>query len=249
MILSKARYGWMHLRLQDYKSVSEYNSALFKISSQLKLCGENITKEDMLEKTFTTFHASNVLMQQQYRECRFTKYSQLISCLLVAEQNNELLMKNHQSRPNGFEAFPEVNAISSQNHGRGRGRGRGRSRGRNSRQYNNSSSYQKRKAPFHHQKSNNNELRQENGESTKKKPKAPQDTYYRCGMEGHWSRTCRTAKHLVDLYQASLKEKRKKIEMNFIDSNGMDLSYFDNDFLIGPSENFDYLYDLNDNVK
>ena len=66
-------------------------------------------------------------------------------------------------------------------------------------------------------------------------------------MEGHWSRT---AKHLVDLYQASLKENGKKIEINFTESNGMDLSYFDNDFLIGPSENFDYLMDdVNDNVK
>ena len=158
-------------------------------------------------------------------------------------------MKNHQSRPTGSEAFLEVNAISSQIYGCGRGRGRSRSRRRNSRQYNNSSSYQKRKTPFHHQKWNNNELRQENGESAKKKSKAPQDTCYRCGMEGYWSCTCRTAKHLVDLYQASLKEKGKKIEMNFTDSNGMDLSYFDNDFLIGPSENFDYLDDLNDNVK
>ena len=50
VILPKARYDWMHLRLQDFKTVSEYNSALFKISSQLKLCGENITEEDMLEK-------------------------------------------------------------------------------------------------------------------------------------------------------------------------------------------------------
>ena len=31
-----------------FKSVSEYNSTLFKISSQLNLCGENITDEDML---------------------------------------------------------------------------------------------------------------------------------------------------------------------------------------------------------
>jgi hypothetical protein len=62
VILPKARYDWMHLRLQDFKSVSEYNSALFKISSQLKLCGEKITDEDMLEKTYTTFHASNVLL-------------------------------------------------------------------------------------------------------------------------------------------------------------------------------------------
>ena len=62
MILPKAPYDWMHLRLQDFKSVSEYNSALFKISSQLKLCGDNVTEEDMLEKAFTTFHASNVLL-------------------------------------------------------------------------------------------------------------------------------------------------------------------------------------------
>ena len=37
VILSKTRYDWMHLRLQDFKTVSEYNSTLFKISSQLKL--------------------------------------------------------------------------------------------------------------------------------------------------------------------------------------------------------------------
>ena len=48
VILPKARYDLMHLRLQDFKSVSEYNSALFKISFQLKLCVDNITEEDML---------------------------------------------------------------------------------------------------------------------------------------------------------------------------------------------------------
>ena len=66
VILPKACYDWMHLRLQDFKTVNEYNSALFKISSRLKLCIEKkITEEDMLEKkTFTTFHASNVLLQQ-----------------------------------------------------------------------------------------------------------------------------------------------------------------------------------------
>ena len=84
----------------------------------------------MLEKTFTTFHASNVLLQQQYRERRFTKYSELISCLLVVEQNNELLMRNHESLPTRSEPFPEVNAISSQTHGCGRGQGCGRGHGR-----------------------------------------------------------------------------------------------------------------------
>ena len=148
----------MHLRLQDFNTVSEYNSTLFRINSQLKLCGEKVIEEDMLEKTCTTFHASNVLLQQQYRERRFKKYYELISCLLMAKQNNELLMKNHQSRPTGTEPFPEVNAISSQTNGRGcshsRGRGRGGGRGRNSRYHgtHGNNSTHKGKTSMHHHK-------------------------------------------------------------------------------------------------
>ena len=41
-------------------------------------------------------------------------------------------------------------------------------------------------------------------------------------MEGHWSCTCRTPKHLVDLYQASIKEKGKGIETNFVDHNDLE---------------------------
>ena len=128
VIHPKPRYDWMHLRLQDFKSVNEYNYALFKISSQLKLCGEKITDEDMLEKTYTTFHASNVLLQQQYRERKFTKYSELISCVLVAEQNNELLLKNHQSHPTGSTPFPEMNGTLFDNNRGYNGCGRGHSR-------------------------------------------------------------------------------------------------------------------------
>ena len=108
VILPKARYDWMHLRLQGFKLVSDYNSALFKISSKLLLCREKITDEELLENTFSTFHVSNMLLQQQYRERGFKKYSELISYLLVAEQTNELLMKNHESRPTKATPFPEA---------------------------------------------------------------------------------------------------------------------------------------------
>ncbi|XP_059625405.1 uncharacterized protein LOC132268593 [Cornus florida] len=139
VIFPKARYDWIHLRLQDFKSASEYNSVLFKISLKLKLCGEKITDDDMLEKTYSTFHASNVLLQQQYRERRFTKYSELISCLLVVEQNNELLIQNYQSRPIGSVPFPEANMSSFHHHGRERERRRrgGRGYGHNRNNYNN----------------------------------------------------------------------------------------------------------------
>jgi hypothetical protein len=83
----------------------------------------------MLEKTFSTFRVSNVLLHQQYCEKGFKKYSKLISCLLMAEQNNELLMKNHETRSSGLNPLPKVNATSYDNQNSGRGRERGRGHG------------------------------------------------------------------------------------------------------------------------
>jgi hypothetical protein len=238
IILPKARYDWIHLRLQDFKTVSAYNSAVFKITSQLELCGEKITDADMLEKTFSTFHASNVLLQQQYREKGFTKYSELISCLLVAEQNNELLMKNHESRATGAAPFPEVNVASHSQYGRGRSNDRGRGRGRGHNHIGNFKNNQKKK---NDEKGNGGQNSKNNG-----------NTRYRCGGKNHWSRTCRTPKHLVDLYQRSLKNKEKKIETNFAlddaledvypDYGDMDVTHLEiGDFFADPDGRIDHL--------
>ena len=67
----------------------------------------------MLEKTLTSMHKENLVLMQQYRKRRFTKYSELLSCLLVAEQNNELLMKMHGIRDSGTTPAPEALAYGS----------------------------------------------------------------------------------------------------------------------------------------
>ena len=68
-------------------------------------------------------------------------------------------------------------------------------------------------------------------------------------MKGHWSRTYRTPKHLVDLYQVSIKAKAKEIEMNFTDGDALDLTYYEIDFFRGPNEKTDYLInDKNINI-
>ena len=85
-------------------------------------------------------------------------------------------------------------------------------------------------------------MKQENGKYIKNTPsKAHENNYHRCGMKRHWSCTYRMPKHLVNLYQASIKEKGKEIEMNFTDRNGLHLTYYDLDFFRGPSEKIDYL--------
>ncbi|KAF3669584.1 putative isoaspartyl peptidase/L-asparaginase-like [Capsicum annuum] len=93
--------------------------------------GETINDNDMMEKTLSTFHASNVLLQRQYREKGLKKYTKMSSHLLVAEQNNDLLMKNHENRPTGSAPLPEVNDVHVHHARRRKDRcpGRGRSRG------------------------------------------------------------------------------------------------------------------------
>ncbi|PIN26939.1 hypothetical protein CDL12_00296 [Handroanthus impetiginosus] len=154
----------------------------------------------------------------QYREKGFKKYSELISCLLVAEQNNELLMKNRESRPTGSSPFPETNAINFSNFGRGRGRNHGRGRGRDI-----------------------------------------ENLCFRCDSKGHWSRICRTPKHLVELYQASLKKKNESVEANFTnsinnfdndnDTNDTDITHLDvANFFEHPEDKIDHLIG-NENIQ
>ena len=55
IFLPKARNDWAKLRVYDFSDFSSYNNELFKIVSQLHLCGGDKTNEDLIEKTLSTF--------------------------------------------------------------------------------------------------------------------------------------------------------------------------------------------------
>ncbi|XP_009590462.1 uncharacterized protein [Nicotiana tomentosiformis] len=230
-ILPRTRYEWIHLRLQDFKTVSEYNFAVFRITSQLKLCGKIVNDEDLLEMILSTFHTSNMVLQQQYSEKSLKKYSELISCFLVAGQHNTLLMKNHETRPTGSAPFSEVNMVAAtqksetkQNHYRGRGRGHSRGRGHGH-------GYGRGRNNYRH-----------HSENKQKNNKDPQNNFlkgrvnicHRYGMKGQWARVCRTPDHFVKLYQASNKRKDNNVEAHLDFQNNDDtvvnLAYKDDNF-------------------
>ncbi|XP_020263837.1 uncharacterized protein LOC109839738 [Asparagus officinalis] len=209
IMLPQAQYDWLNLRFQDFKSVTEYNSTLHRIVSQLKLCKQNITEAELIEKTLSTFHASNLVLQQQYMTKNYSKHSELISALLVAEKHNQLLMRNHNARPVGSLAVPEAHATNQSNthrcgRGRGRGHGRGSYRGGRGRGRRNANSLQdcnkdqNKDKPHSHKPSSHQQV-------TNNK-----QACYQCGCEDHWSRTCRTPKHLVEAYQRMLKDSKGK---------------------------------------
>nr|GEZ49943.1 hypothetical protein [Tanacetum cinerariifolium] len=187
---------------------------------------------------------------QQYRLQKFTRYSELNAYLLVAEQNNELLMKNHESRPTGSLAYPEVNATKNDTKSfmRGQGQRHGKGRGQfgkiDSHGHNRSFDENKKNGPHgrgftrgNGQRTNNYDARnckaKNVGKCKHKGESGPSQntdgSCFRCGSSNHWAKSCRTTPHLCELYQASFKEKER--EVNLVDqvdygNNDLDTSDF-----------------------
>ena len=166
---------------------------MFRIVSQLKFCGADITDEEMLEKTYSTFHASNITLQQQYSLRGFKKYSELISSLLVAEKNNEFLIKNHQSRPTSSVAFSKANVAFSKNYGqeyshshvRGRGYERSRSGYYNTSQDRSGYCNPSQNNVIH--KKLHVEMHDKGKDVRENSLRNSEYSCYKCGSKGHWS--------------------------------------------------------------
>ncbi|XP_004245369.1 uncharacterized protein [Solanum lycopersicum] len=237
-VLPRARYEWMHLQFQDFKIVIEYNSVVFRITSPLKLCGETIKDEDMLEKTFTTFHASNVILQQQYREKGFQIYFELISCLLVAEQHSALLMKNHEARPTRAAPLPEANVVEARDQSEvkrddHRGYNNARGRGKDKRRYTN------RQGGGHNKRENN----------TSSQNNPSKSNCRRCGMNGHCKNECRTREHFLRLYQNSFKKKGNKSGASSSNARVESHMTLKDDDKLGTSQKYDKDIEANLTLK
>ena len=190
VMLPEAQREWSLIRFQDFKSVAAYNSAVHKINSKLRFCNQQVSDADLIEKTLCTFHPSMRILQQQYRQQKYTKYSELIYTLLQAEKHDELLMKNHNVCPTGAMPIPEAhaNAHSTSKFG---------NRKRN---------FQKFKGKW---KKNNGQTK---GKDHFKKhdQNDSSQTCQRCGCMNHRTNQCRIPKHLVDLYM-KYGEKGKQV--------------------------------------
>lgn len=239
IFLPRARHDWLNLRVQDFTSVSKYNSELFRITSELALCEQPVGDEELIEKTLSTFHVTNITLSAQYRNMRFATYSELISHLLLAEKHQELLVKNSKTRPPGTMA-PNSNQESHYNsstpqssrgrRGRGRGyhhynggRGRdssstngGRGRGRTTFKPD-TRTRGGRHGKYRGGPRGGNEGR--GSTITHQVTNTPTTfTCFRCGTKGHTKKECKIPPHLVELYEKS-KASSHEAHGTFLESN------------------------------
>jgi hypothetical protein len=82
VILPEANHDWVHLRLQDYKSIGDYNHVVHKICAKLRFCEKESSDEDKIKKTLTAMLPSDKVLKHQYRAQNYQRYSELIHDLL-----------------------------------------------------------------------------------------------------------------------------------------------------------------------
>jgi hypothetical protein len=76
VILPEANHDQTLLRLQDYKSIKDYNHDVLKICVKLQFCEKEPSELDKIEKTLQTMLTSDRILQLQYLE--ITKITQIL---------------------------------------------------------------------------------------------------------------------------------------------------------------------------
>jgi hypothetical protein len=66
VILPETNTDWVHLRLQDYKSIRDYNRVVHKICAKLRFYEKEPSDEEKIEKTLTTMLPSDRVLKHQY---------------------------------------------------------------------------------------------------------------------------------------------------------------------------------------
>jgi hypothetical protein len=187
VILPEANLDWTMLRLQDFKSIGEYDHVVHKICAKLQFCDKEPSEVDKIEKTLQTILPLDRILQHQYRAKNYQTYSVLVHDLLQAEQHDELTLRNHHQCSVGSAPLPEVH-----HNVQGNEKGDG------------SNNHHKNFGKFKKGKCNGKNMKNRAKGQGKDKGKA--FTCHKCGVPNHFARKCRTPKHLVEPYKKSLKE-------------------------------------------
>jgi hypothetical protein len=175
------------LRLQNFKSIREYNHVVHKICVGLRFYEKEPSEVDKIEKTIQTMLPSDRILQHQYHAKNYQTYSNLVHDLLQAEKHDELTLRNHHQCSVSSAPLAEVH-------------------------YNVKSNKKGDESKNQHKKFGKFKKGKCNGKNMKNMAKGQGKgigktfTCHKCGDPNNFARKCRTPKYLVELYQKSSKE-------------------------------------------
>jgi hypothetical protein len=196
MHLPQARSEWIQLRVMDFSDLLSFNAELHRIVSLMRLCGQHIEESEMIDKTLSTFPPAAAILAQQYRNMNFLTHARLMSYLLAAEKQQQILLKNAESRPNKEVHTAELAARKPKV-----------PKGKDSRG--------KSKQPPPKAKDRSSPSKNSH---QKKTSEGEPRSCHKCGRKGHIAKDCRAGDYLAQMYKELQQLKSKQPEAHAVDA-------------------------------
>ena len=82
----------------DFADLLSFNAELHCIVTQLCMCGQTVEESELIDKILSTFPTAFALLAQQYRNMKFQTHAKLMTYLLAAEKQQQVLLQNQEWR-------------------------------------------------------------------------------------------------------------------------------------------------------
>ena len=239
----QTRTDWIQLRVMDFPSIAAH-----WIISQLRHCGQEISDADLIEKTLSTFPPAHVMLSHIYRTMKFKKHANLMAYLLMAEKNQQLLLRNAEPRPvrevHTTTTQPVVVApvpemvveahVAQASRRPPRGSHRKPYPSHHARE---SRDYGKRDVHKGYNKRDENtrreppRYRENQYKPRQSQPRQPQGTCHKCRRKEHFAKECRASPYVVNMYRENQQLRNQtRQSYNFENPNpNMDISPYTDD--------------------
>ena len=68
---------WNKLCFYNYKTVTEYSTTVYRITTELNWCGKKIDDAEKIEKTLSTFNPAERILSMQHRQANYQIFDKL----------------------------------------------------------------------------------------------------------------------------------------------------------------------------
>ena len=212
--LPQARNNWIQLQVLDFLNLLSFNAELHHIVIQLRMCSQTEEESELIDKTLSTFCFAAALLAQQYRNMKFSTHAKLMTYLLGAKKQQQVLLQNGERRPPAREAHTMEMAASKPKGYKGKQPYNSKPQFVKSRNktYQNPNRTDSRPTQGNQSGGNNHQRRRNDGIGPEMR------SCHKCGRKGHLANSCRTPEYFINIYKELQQLKARHPKAHALDA-------------------------------